>query len=96
MLCPFRWALPSIWTVPPPPLLLAAPAAANTLGDAGSCTRRSPAFHHVRIGLAALPWRGRLPFCCWTPIARSLLGISNDVAMQVVGVGFIIGVIQIP
>ena len=28
------------------------------------------------------------------PLACSLLGISNDVAMQVVGVGFIIGVIQ--
>ena len=29
-----------------------------------------------------------------TPCACSLFGISNDVAMQVVGVGFIIGVIQ--
>ena len=28
------------------------------------------------------------------PMACSLFGISNDVAMQVVGVGFIIGVIQ--
>ena len=28
------------------------------------------------------------------PMACSLLGISNDIAMQVVGVGFIIGVIQ--
>ena len=28
------------------------------------------------------------------PVACSLLGISNDIAMQVVGVGFIIGVIQ--
>lgn len=28
------------------------------------------------------------------PVACSLFGISNDVAMQVVGVGFIIGVIQ--
>lgn len=28
------------------------------------------------------------------PLACSLLGISNDIAMQVVGVGFIIGVIQ--
>lgn len=28
------------------------------------------------------------------PLACSLLGISNDVAMQVVGVGFIIGVVQ--
>lgn len=28
------------------------------------------------------------------PLACSLFGISNDVAMQVVGVGFIIGVIQ--
>jgi len=28
------------------------------------------------------------------PLACSLFGISNDLAMQVVGVGFIIGVIQ--
>ena len=28
------------------------------------------------------------------PLACSLFGISNDIAMQVVGVGFIIGVIQ--
>jgi serine/threonine transporter len=28
------------------------------------------------------------------PMACSLFGISNDVAMQVVGVGFIIGVVQ--
>ena len=28
------------------------------------------------------------------PLAASLFGISNDVAMQVVGVGFIIGVLQ--
>jgi serine/threonine transporter len=28
------------------------------------------------------------------PLACSLFGISNDVAMQVVGVGFIIGVVQ--
>lgn len=28
------------------------------------------------------------------PVACSLFGISNDIAMQVVGVGFIIGVIQ--
>ena len=28
------------------------------------------------------------------PMACSLFGISNDIAMQVVGVGFIIGVIQ--
>ena len=28
------------------------------------------------------------------PVACSLFGISNDIAMQVVGVGFIVGVIQ--
>lgn len=28
------------------------------------------------------------------PMACSLFGISNDIAMQVVGVGFIVGVIQ--
>ena len=28
------------------------------------------------------------------PLACSLFGISNDIAMQVVGIGFIIGVIQ--
>ena len=28
------------------------------------------------------------------PMACSLFGISNDIAMQVVGVGFIIGVVQ--
>ena len=28
------------------------------------------------------------------PMACSLFGISNDVAMQMVGVGFIIGVVQ--
>ena len=28
------------------------------------------------------------------PLACSLFGISNDIAMQVVGVGFIVGVIQ--
>ena len=28
------------------------------------------------------------------PLACSLFGISNDIAMQVVGVGFIIGVLQ--
>lgn len=28
------------------------------------------------------------------PLACSLFGISNDIAIQVVGVGFIIGVIQ--
>ncbi|HFC9111121.1 TPA: cation:dicarboxylase symporter family transporter, partial [Enterococcus faecium] len=28
------------------------------------------------------------------PLACSLFGISNDVAMQIVGIGFIIGVIQ--
>ncbi|OIK10224.1 hypothetical protein BIV60_21970 [Bacillus sp. MUM 116] len=28
------------------------------------------------------------------PLACSLFGISNDVAMQVVGVGFIVGVLQ--
>ena len=28
------------------------------------------------------------------PMACSLFGISNDIAMQAVGVGFIIGVIQ--
>ena len=28
------------------------------------------------------------------PLASSLFGISNDIAMQVVGVGFIIGVLQ--
>ena len=30
------------------------------------------------------------------PLACSLFGIPNDIAMQVVGVGFIIGVIQDP
>ena len=29
-----------------------------------------------------------IPLCC------SLFGISNDIAMQVVGIGFVIGVIQ--
>ena len=28
------------------------------------------------------------------PVACSLFGISNDIAMQVVGVGFVIGVVQ--
>ena len=28
------------------------------------------------------------------PVACSIFGISNDIAMQVVGIGFIIGVIQ--
>ncbi|MFZ1668056.1 MAG: serine/threonine transporter SstT, partial [Trichococcus flocculiformis] len=28
------------------------------------------------------------------PLAASLFGIPNDVAMQIVGVGFIIGVLQ--
>ncbi len=28
------------------------------------------------------------------PMAASLFGISNDIAMQVVGIGFIIGVVQ--
>ncbi|CAG5262047.1 dicarboxylate/amino acid:cation (Na+ or H+) symporter (DAACS) family protein [Streptococcus pneumoniae] len=28
------------------------------------------------------------------PVACSLFGISNDIAIQVVGVGFVIGVIQ--
>ena len=28
------------------------------------------------------------------PVACSLFGISNDIAMQVVGVGFIVGVVQ--
>lgn len=28
------------------------------------------------------------------PVACSLFGISNDIAMQVVGIGFIVGVIQ--
>jgi serine/threonine transporter len=28
------------------------------------------------------------------PMACSLFGISNDIAMQVVGVGFVVGVIQ--
>ena len=28
------------------------------------------------------------------PLACSLFGISNDIAMQVVGVGFIVGVVQ--
>ena len=28
------------------------------------------------------------------PLACSVFGISNDIAMQVVGIGFIIGVIQ--
>ena len=28
------------------------------------------------------------------PLAGSLFGISNDIAMQIVGVGFIVGVIQ--
>lgn len=28
------------------------------------------------------------------PLACSIFGISNDIAMQVVGIGFIIGVIQ--
>ncbi|MGC4440802.1 cation:dicarboxylase symporter family transporter, partial [Streptococcus suis] len=28
------------------------------------------------------------------PVACSLFGISNDLAMQVVGVGFIVGVVQ--
>ena len=28
------------------------------------------------------------------PIACSLLGIGNDIAMQMVGIGFIVGVIQ--
>lgn len=28
------------------------------------------------------------------PVACSLFGISNDLAMQVVGVGFVIGVVQ--
>ncbi len=32
--------------------------------------------------------------CFLIPLACSLFGISGDVAMQVVGVGFIIGVIQ--
>ena len=30
------------------------------------------------------------------PLACSLFGIPNDVAMQVVGVGFIVGVVRIP
>ena len=28
------------------------------------------------------------------PLACSIFGISNDIAMQVVGIGFIIGVVQ--
>ena len=30
------------------------------------------------------------------PLACSLFGISNDIAMQVVGVSFIVGVVKIP
>ena len=36
-------------------------------------------------------WRGSLLLI---PMACSLFGISNDIAMQMVGVGFIIGVVQ--
>ena len=45
--------------------------------------KRSECFEFVRSGSLLL-----------IPMACSLFGISNDVAMQVVGVGFIIGVIQ--
>lgn len=38
--------------------------------------------------------RGRSGSLLLIPLACSLFGISNDVAMQVVAVGFIIGVIQ--
>ena len=68
-------------------------AAANTLGMqvsclppscCPSCPRWAPAVHPVWPAAPLL----LIPMVC------SLFGISNDVAMQVVGVGFIIGVIQ--
>ena len=42
-------------------------------------------------------YRGSLLFCTClmlVPLGCSLFGISNDIAMQLVGVGFIISVIQ--
>ena len=44
-------------------------------------------FGNRRIGIAG----GSLLLI---PMAASLFGISNDIAMQVVGIGFIIGVVQ--
>ena len=53
-------------------------AAANTLGALGACGASGVAGGSLLL----------------IPMACSLFGISNDVAMQMVGVGFIIGVIQ--
>ena len=69
-------------------------AAANTLGIPDAPCRRP----------SCCPWSAALGACgasgvaggslLLIPMACSLFGISNDIAMQVVGVGFIIGVIQ--
>ena len=57
----------------------------------GACSR--PAVRHVRAGrVRRLGVVGGSLLLI--PMACSLFGISNDIAMQVVGVGFIIGVIQ--
>ena len=48
---------------------------------------------HLAIVPSVMGGMRRIRACCLIPMACSF-GISNDVAMQVVGVGFIIGVIQ--
>mgnify|MGYP000685952998 CR=1 FL=1 len=68
-------------------------AAANTLGIQVSPACRHPSFGDERSGCLRRFRRGwRLPAA--DPMACSLFGISNDIAMQMVGVGFIIGVVQ--
>ena len=68
-------------------------AAANTVGvhvDIPSALRLSVVSTLAACGASGVAGGSLLLI----PMACSLFGISNDVAMQVVGVGFIIGVIQ--
>ncbi|NLJ62049.1 MAG: cation:dicarboxylase symporter family transporter, partial [Alcaligenaceae bacterium] len=68
-------------------------AAVNTLGisvDIGTALLLSVVAAIAACGASGVAGGSLLLI----PLAASLFGMSNDVAMQIVGVGFIIGVLQ--
>lgn len=93
ILSPFPWEPPSTWMAPPSQLPVMTLAAANTVGvavDLPSALILSFLSTLAACGASGVAGGSLLLI----PMACSMFGISQDIAMQVVAVGFIIGVVQ--
>ena len=93
MRSPFRWVPPSTWRVLPSPSLCSPWRRYIPWGwevDMATAVLLSVVATVSACGASGVAGGSLLLI----PLACSLFGISNDIAMQVVAVGFIIGVLQ--